>query len=311
MAAHSKFINPFTDFGFKRIFGEESNKDILLDFLNEILATQGISIKDLTYKKNDHYPISKEDRKVIFDLYCENEKGEKFTIELQKAKQDHFKDRMLYYSTFSVQEQGKVGKWDYKLKAIYVIAILDFIFDETEKNKVISYVQLTDIETNKAFSEKLNFITLEIRKFTKEEHELETNLDKWLYVLKHLHELEKIPLRLQTKILEKVFKVAEFIALSKEEKKIYEESLKNYNDLQNTLDTSEREGFEKGFAKGVEELSPLLEEERKQKEEAKAREEEESKQKETAIKLMIEVGIPLETIAAKLDISIEEITKIV
>jgi predicted transposase/invertase (TIGR01784 family) len=130
MTVHSKYINPFTDFGFKRIFGEESNKDILLDFLNEILAPQGIHIKDLTYKKNDHYPISKEDRKVIFDLYCENEKGEKFTIELQKAKQDHFKDRMLYYSTFSVQEQGILGSWNYKLKAIYVIAILDFIFDE-------------------------------------------------------------------------------------------------------------------------------------------------------------------------------------
>jgi len=307
MTVQSKYINPFTDFGFKRIFGEESNKDILLDFLNEVLAPQGISIKDLTYKKNDHYPISVEDRKVIFDLYCENEKGEKFTIELQKAKQDHFKDRMLYYSTFSVQEQGIQGSWDYKLKAIYVIAILDFIFDETDKNKVISYVQLTDKETNKAFSEKLNFITLEIRKFNKQEHELETNLDKWLYVLKHLHELEKIPLRLQTKILEKVFKVAEFIAMTKEEKKSYEESLKIYNDLQNTLDTSERTGYQKG----LQELTPLLEEERRQKEEAKAREEEERRQKEEAIKLMIEVGIPLETIAEKLNISIEEINKII
>ncbi len=298
MTIHSKYINPFTDFGFKRIFGEESNKDILLDFLNEILAPQGICIKDLTYKKNDHYPISIEDRKVIFDLYCENEKGEKFTIELQKAKQDHFKDRMLYYSTFSVQEQGKVGKWDYKLKAIYVIAILDFIFDETEKNKVISYVQLIDSETKKTFSEKLNFITLEIRKFTKEEHELETNLDKWLYLLKHLHELEKIPLKLQGKILEKVFKVAEYVAMNKEERKFYEESLKNYNDLHNTLETSERIGYEKG----LQEITPLLEE-------AKAREEEERKQKEEAIKLMIEVGIPLEKIAKKLNIAVEELSK--
>jgi len=300
MTVHSKFINPFTYFGFKRIFGEESNKDILLDFLNEVLAPQGISIKDLTYKKNDHYPISKEDRKVIFDLYCENEKGEKSTIELQKAKQDHFKDRMLYYSTFSVQEQGIQGSWDYKLKAIYVIAILDFIFDETDKNKVISYIQLTDKETNKSFSEKLNFITLEIRKFNKTEEELVTNLDKWLYVLKHLHELEKIPIKLQTKILEKVFKVAEFIALNKEEKRNYVESLKNYNDLQNTLDTSERTGYQKG----LQELTPLLEE-------AKAREEEERRQKEEAIKLMIVVGIPIKTIIEKLNISREELNKMI
>jgi len=307
MTVQSKYINPFTDFGFKRIFGEESNKDILLDFLNEILAPQGISIKDLTYKKNDHYPISIEDRKVIFDLYCENEKGEKFTIELQKAKQDHFKDRMLYYSTFSIQEQNVVGKWDYKLKAIYVIAILDFIFDETDKNKVISYVQLADKETNKVFSEKLNFITLEIRKFNKQEHELETNLDKWLYVLKHLHELEKIPLRLQTKILEKVFKVAEFIALNKEEKRSYVESLKIYNDLQNTLDTSERTGYQKG----LQELTPLLEEAKAREDEAKAREKEAKAREKEAIKMMIEVGIPLEKIAEKLSISVEELNKII
>ena len=304
MTIQSKYINPFTDFGFKRIFGEESNKDILLDFLNEVLAPQGIKIKELNYKKNDHYPFSVEDRKVIFDLYCENENGEKFTIELQKAKQDHFKDRMLYYSSFSIQEQGIQGPWNYELKAVYVVAILNFIFDKTLSNKVITYAQLFDIETKTSFSKTLNFITIEMPKFTKKEQELETNLDKWLYLLKHLHELEKIPLKLQGKILEKVFKVAKYTAMSKDERKEYEESLKNYNDLQNTLETTEREGFEKGFNKGIEEITPLLEEERRLKEEAKIT-------IKTMIQKLISKGFSVEEIANDLNKSIAEINEII
>jgi hypothetical protein len=77
------------------------------------------------------------DRKVVFDLYCENERGEKFTVELQKAKQSFFKDRMLYYSTFSIQEQGQKGAWDYQLKTVYVVAILDFVIDEDNQDKIV------------------------------------------------------------------------------------------------------------------------------------------------------------------------------
>ncbi len=95
--------------------------------------------------------------------------------------------------------------------------------------------------------------------------------------------------------------------MSKEEKKNYAESLKNYNDLQNTLDTSERVGYEKG----LKELTPLLEEAKAREEEAKAREEEAKTRVNEAIKTMIELGIPIETIAVKLKISVDEINKFI
>ena len=89
-----KYINPFTDLGFKKLFGEEPNKDLLLDFLNEILKEQQGKIIDLTYLKNEQLGKWEVDRKAIFDLYCENEKGEKFIVKMQKSKQNFFKDRM-------------------------------------------------------------------------------------------------------------------------------------------------------------------------------------------------------------------------
>ena len=95
-----RYVNPFTDFGFKKLFGEEPNKDLLLDFLNAVLEKQEGRIVNLTYLKNEHLGRSQLDRKAIFDLYCENDKGEKFIVEMQKSKQKFFKDRSVYYATF-------------------------------------------------------------------------------------------------------------------------------------------------------------------------------------------------------------------
>ncbi len=201
---HTKYINPFTDFGFKKIFGEEANKDLLIDFLNELLTYENEKIKNLIYKKNEHLGLSGIDRNVIFDLFCENEKGEKFNVELQKAKQSFFKDRMVYYSSFSVQEQGKKGKikckdgkeraWNYELKSVYVIGILDFIIDEKHKEKIVlSHNKIMDTKRKTVFYDKLTFITLQMPNFDKSIEELENNFDKWLYVIKNLSRLKKVP----------------------------------------------------------------------------------------------------------------------
>ncbi|SFF57451.1 Rpn family recombination-promoting nuclease/putative transposase, partial [Thermoflexibacter ruber] len=189
-----KYINPFTDFGFKKIFGEEANKDLLIDFLNELLTDKG-KIIDLTYLKSEHLGTTDLDRKAIFDLYCENEKGEKFIVEMQRAKQDFFKDRSLYYATFPIQEQAKRGDWNYQLKGVYSIAITDFLIDDDKANrgKIVHDIRLIEKETQKIFYDKLRFIYVEIKKFDKTLEEIETHFDKWLYVLKNLVKIEEIP----------------------------------------------------------------------------------------------------------------------
>ena len=99
---YAKYIDPFTDFGFKKLFGEECNKDLLLDFLNELLYEEQGRIVNISYLKLERLGIAANSRKAIFDLYCENEKGEKFIVELQKEEQEFFKDRALFYSTFPI-----------------------------------------------------------------------------------------------------------------------------------------------------------------------------------------------------------------
>ena len=133
-ALKDKYINPLTDFGFKKLFGTEVNKNLLIDFLNQVLPKRH-QIADLSYSQNEHLGDNIEDRKAIFDLYCTGTNGEKFIVELQKAKQNYFKDRSIYYSSFPIQEQAEKGDWNFKLEPVYTIGILDFIFSEHKKRR--------------------------------------------------------------------------------------------------------------------------------------------------------------------------------
>jgi predicted transposase/invertase (TIGR01784 family) len=237
-----RYINPFTDFGFKRIFGEELNKDLLIDFLNSLFHGTEV-IKDLTYSKNEHLGRLEIDRKAIFDLYCENEKGEKFIVEVQKTKQKFFKDRSIYYSTFPITEQAEQGDWNFKLKAVYTVAILDFTFDDEDHDKtVVSHVKLMDTTKKKVFFDKLTFTYLQMPNFNMAEEDLKDHFDKWLFVFKNLHKLHDRPKKLQERVFEKLFKVAEIAKFEPEEVKEYEESLKVYRDLKNSIDTAREEG---------------------------------------------------------------------
>jgi len=252
MEPREKYVNIFTDFGFKKLFGEKPSKPLLLDFLNELLIEQEGPIKNITYLNTEHLGSSPLDRRAIFDIYCENERGEKFIVELQKAKQTYFKDRTLFYATFPIQEQAKQNDWDFKLKAVYTVAILDFVFEE-DKADIHKYrydVKLTDIETCKVFYDKLTFIYLELPKFNKKIDELSTNFEKWLFVLKNLHKLDKIPDQLKDKRFEKLFAIAEVAHFTREELKSYEDSKKFYRDIKNSMDTAFEEGKEEGKEEG-------------------------------------------------------------
>ena len=250
MALADRYINPLTDFGFKKLFGEEVNKELLIDFLNQLLPEKH-KIKDLTYKKSDYLPQSEFDRKAIFDLYCESPTGEKFIVEVQRAKQNYFKDRSVYYSSFPIQQQAiKGNEWDFKLEAVYTIGILDFIFEEDKEDKeYIHTVQLKN-QKNKLFYDKLTFIYIELPKFDKTAEELESKIEKWLFVLRYLARLQNRPKALQEKIYEKLFAAAEIAKFSKEERELYEQSLKYYRDLKNVVDTAFEEGEEKGKIEG-------------------------------------------------------------
>lgn len=250
----SKYISPFTDFGFKKLFGEEASKPLLVDFMNSLLPEKN-QIKELSFRNLEQLGTIDSARKAIFDIYCENNKGEKFIIELQKAKQNYFKERTIFYSTFPISSQAEKGDWNFNLKAVFCVGILDFTFDdyttESERKEVIHTVKLKD-QNGRLFYDKLTYIYLEMPNFTLQEHELNTRLKKWLYFIKHLEDFQTIPSSFKDEVVFiEAFRKAELAKLEPAELENYENSLKIYRDLKNVIDTARDEGEEKGIEKGI------------------------------------------------------------
>ena len=241
-----RYIRLLTDFGFKRIFGTKPNKDLLINFLNSLFEGFQV-IKDVKYLNSEHVGDVFAERKAIFDVYCENERGEKFIVEMQNAYQKYFKDRSLFYSTFPIREQAPKGAdWNFKLERVYTVALLNFDLKEEafDQDDINHDVGLLDKKTHKVFNDKLSFKYVEIAKFDKTEDELVTLYDKWLYVLKNLSRLDERPAALKEKVFTKLFEEAEIAKFTPTELKEYEDSLKAYRDVKNSIDTALEKGRE-------------------------------------------------------------------
>ncbi len=186
-------------------------------------------------------------------MYCENKEGEKFIVEMQKAEQNYFKDRSIYYATFPIREQAKRGDWDFQLKGVYTVGILNFVFpdDEYASDCMHHEVKLMDVDDKHIFYDKLTFIYLEMPKFNKTESELENMMDKWLYVLRNLSRLMERPAALQERVFKRLFEQAEIARLSPVELRSYEESMKVYRDITNVVNTAEQKGHKRGLAEGM------------------------------------------------------------
>jgi predicted transposase/invertase (TIGR01784 family) len=303
----AKFLNPFTDFGFKKIFGEEASKPALMDFLNTLLPEQD-QVKSIAYKNNEQQGQTEFDRKAIFDIYCENHKGEKFVVELQKAKQNYFKDRSVFYATFPIQEQAEKGEWNYQLKAVYCIGILDFEFDKPDLpefyNQVVSTVKLKN-HKNEVFYDKLTLIYLEMPRFKKTLDQLKTRQDLWFYFLKHLEDLTEIPAIFKDEIFDNVFETASMAKLDDAEKHTYQASLKTYRDLKNVIDTAFEDGLVEGRMEGRLEGEAIGIQKGREEERAKA-----EARKVGAIRKALQAGLDLELIAQMFDVTPEQIREI-
>ena len=290
-----RYISLLTDFGFKRIFGTKPNKDLLINFLNSLFDGFQV-IKDVKYLNSEHVGDVFAERKAIFDVYCENERGEKFIVEMQNAY-------------FPIREQAPKGaEWNFQHEHVYTVALLNFDLEEEafDKNDINHDVGLLDKKTLKVFNDKLSFKYVEIAKFNKTEEELDTLYDKWLYVLKNLSRLDERPSALKEKVFTKLFEEAEIAKFTPTELKEYEDSLKAYRDIKNSIDTALEKGREEGMAKGMEKgmakgLAKGLE---------KGREEGMEKEKISTARRLLSMGLSEEQVSTATELSLEEIQKL-
>lgn len=297
-----KFINPFTDMGFKRIFGQEFSKPLLLDFLNNLLKGER-HIVDLRFLDKEQPAEYVGDRSLIYDIYCETDNGDKIIVEMQNRDQPYFKNRSIYYISEAIARQGERGSvWNYNIKAVYLVAFLNFTQDEIG-SKFRTDVVLADRESKETFSEMLRMVYLQLPYFQKEADACENDFERWIYVLKNMETLNRMPWMAKNSLFERLSQIAEVGALSREERMKYDRSLKalrdTYSVYQGAVNEGLQKGLEEGLQKGMEEgLQKGLEEGR-----AEGRAE---TNRENARKLK-QLGVDLHTIAQATDLSVDEI----
>lgn len=245
----ARFINPFTDIGFKKIFGQEVTKDLLIDFLNDLLVGEK-KISDIRFLDKELLPEYLGDRGVIYDIQCTTESGEQIIVEMQNRQQVHFRDRALYYLSRAISHQGERGaEWQFNLKAVYGVFFMNFQLDGIP-NKFRTDVVLADKDTHEQFSNKLRLIFLELPSFTKEEEECNTDFERWIYILKNMETLNRLPFKARKAVFEKLEKIVDIAALSKEEREKYDESIKVYRDNLAAMTYATEKGLADGRAKG-------------------------------------------------------------
>ena len=251
-----RYIDPLTDWGFKRLFGSEMNKEILLGFLQDLFPEK--DIRDISYLGNENAGATSGDRKAVFDVSCRTEKGEEFIVEMQKAPQEYFRDRALYYSTFPLQRQAPKGDWDFRLTPVYMVGILNFglvhnvrdeLREKVREMRVFRY-ELTETTLGERMTDNLAFVFLELERFGKSEDGLETMLDKWMYVLKNLSRLTERPVELQERIFRRLFEAARIAAFTREELDEYTNDMMTENDRRNAIDYARKQGRAEGRAEG-------------------------------------------------------------
>ncbi len=247
-----RYINPYTDFGFKKLFGTELNKDLLISFLNALFNDSSREITDISYLNTERLGEGYGDRRAVFDVYCTTSSGKRFIVEMQKAEQEYFKDRSVFYATVPIREQAPKGKWNYRLEDVYTIGILNFVFPDGEypSDSFRHEIKLKDVEDNHVFYDKLTFVYLEMPKFNKTEDELETMFDKWMFALQNLSRLLERPRALQERVFTRLFEMAEIARFTPTERREYEESRKEYWDYYSTMQTAHKKGKAEGLEQG-------------------------------------------------------------
>ena len=237
----AKYIDLMVDWSFKRVFGTEVNKDILIEFLKVVFPQ--FAITDITYIPTEQLGIMEDDRKAIFDVLCKTEDGKTFLVEMQRGAQEHLFERALYYTSFPIMKQGKkaitkeeeegADPWDFSLDGVFFLGILDFKYEQDEMTE--HRYQLLETKTLKRMTDKLEFVFVEVAKFNKSEYELETDLDKWLYLLKNMSTLLERPAALRDRVFGRLFDVAEYARLDDEERKKYVEAMNTTRDTFNMI----------------------------------------------------------------------------
>ncbi len=290
MQRECRYADLLVDEVFKLVFGRESTKDVMIEFLNQVIPDR--KIVDLEFIDKEMHPIERDAKGTVYDMFCKTDDGARIIVEVQRRKQPFYPERALYYSTFQIQRQVEAGAKQYDFLPVYVISILDFMIDmKSTCNKVKTTYRLYEEDSHILLTDRVTFIFIELPKFRKSIDELDGNILEGMYFcFKNMAVLNERPEVLDHQIFRRIFEVSELYNMDKNTRDKVLDKMTTERDLMNQLEYARQEAINEGRAVGL----------------AEGRAEGRAEERADNIRMMLAAGIPAETIAAALNITVEE-----
>ncbi len=256
-----KFLDPKNDVAFRKIFGSEKNKDILIHFLNDVLVFNGKNpICDVTFLKTIQDPEIASKKTSIVDILCTDDKGCNYIVEMQVASTTGFEKRAMHYASKAYCSQANIGDKYHNLKEVIFLAIADYVMFPEKKSYKSDHVIL-DKETYEHDLKDFSFTFIELPKFIKTIDELSTLGEKWYYFFKHAEETSPDDLKKligKDEIIEKVYQELNRFFWNEEELLAYDRAEKAKNDYLSSMEKK----FMDGKAEGISEERSKAEQEK-------------------------------------------------
>ena len=207
-------------------------------------------VKDIHFLDKELLPEFEKDRGLIYDIYCTDETGEQFIVEMQNKEHVNFRERTLFYLSQAIARQGEKGaSWRFSLKAVYGVFFLNFSLTDLPR-KLRTDIVLSDRDSHELFTDKMRFIFLELPSFNKEESECETDFERWIYVLKNMETLQRLPFKARNAVFQRLEQIVDIASMSKEDRVKYDESIKVYRDRLAIMEFERQKGMAEGMQKG-------------------------------------------------------------
>jgi len=295
----TKYTSPKFDIAFKKLFASQKDSALTISFLNAVLENEpGNRIVSLQIMDPTNLPDRDGLRMSFVDVKCTDERGNKYIIEMQQSDQPYFFKRALFYSGKGLIEQLK-PKEDYNLLVpVIFVGVLNFNFFANESD-CVTHHGIVNLKTKKISSDHMAFHFIELKKFTKTIEEVETELDKWIYLLKEAEELNEIPCQMNdSEEIKRALQLLEINRWTRQEQEIYDQEIDNARQIRSSFEIAEKRGEAKGEAKG--------------KAEGKAEGEAKGKMEEKMeiAKNLLAINIDLKTISTATGLDIDSIKKL-
>ena len=250
MSYNFKYADLLNDEVFKLVFGRESTKDVMIEFLNQVIPDRRIA--DLEFIDKEMHPVERDSKGSVYDMFCKTDDGSRIIVEVQRRKQPFYPERALYYSTFQIQRQVEAGAEDYDFLPVYVVNILDFIMNrDLTDQKVKTIYRLYEEDSHALLTDRVTFIFIELPRFTKAIDELDGNVLEGMYFcFKNMAVLNDRPKVLNHKIFTKIFEVSELYNMDKSTRDKVLEKMTTERDLRNQMAYARKVAIEEGHAEG-------------------------------------------------------------